>query len=232
MGSPCGRCHPPACCPSRDTGWDGGRAATAGEDHGQWDRRGLLLPVQHAAMSHSTARSAVRMLIGVCSVVKEGLLESSEPWGEADSFCSHTHAVLHNKSFLLPGASTHPVHFCVAILGGWKQAPVLPSPCPQLGPPCMGRRRWKRGSAPAWLPPPFRSLQGFKAGGSGPLWEIAPQPAPVPAQLHAPCPLLSPQWGGSPHMTPHVCTVLGVPVAANGDGCGNPTGGLLLGSLL
>lgn len=97
----------------------------------------------------------------------------------------------------------------------------------------MGRRRWKRGSAPAWLlagysqpmvfllpsvlpsansyraalghgvvaliatspwsccipmelhPPPllspFRSLQGFEAGGSGPLWEI-----PIPAHHCAP----------------------------------------------
>lgn len=62
------------------------------EDHGQWDRRvrdrrGLLLPVQHAAMSHSIARSAVRMLKEVCSVLgQRGLLAAPEPWGEADSY--------------------------------------------------------------------------------------------------------------------------------------------------
>lgn len=72
----------------------------AGEDHGQWDRRGLLLLVQHAVTSHSIAQSAVRMLTEVCSVVREGLLTSPEPWG--DSFCSHTHAVLHNKSLSAP----------------------------------------------------------------------------------------------------------------------------------
>lgn len=82
---------------------------------------------------------------------------------------------------------------------------------------------------------PFRSFRGFKAGVSSPLWEIAAalphnQPrsqhiavSPVPCSHHS---------GVAAPTTPHVCAVLGVPVAANRDRCGNPAGGLLLGSLL